>query len=67
MSFPQVLRTICPPIERGSFKFDGGSRGGGGGGGGLSQYMGEGLKTLSKNTCEGVHLLVKFPAISLQI
>ena len=27
---------------------------------------GWGLKTLSKNTCEGVHLLVKLPAISLQ-
>ena len=37
--------------------------------GGLSQYMGEehgGLKMLSKNTCEGVHLIVKLPAISLQ-
>ena len=35
----------------------------------LSQYMGEhegGLKMLSKNTCEGVHLIVKLPAISLQ-
>ena len=28
--------------------------------------MGEGLKTLSKNTCEGVHLLVTLLAISLQ-
>ena len=39
-----------------------------GGGGGLSQYMGGawGLKTLLKNTCEGVYLLVKLPAISLQ-
>ena len=27
---------------------------------------GEGLKTLLKNTCEEVHLLVKLPAISLQ-
>ena len=39
------------------------------GGGGLSQYMGgvwRGLKTLSKNTCEGVHLIVKLPGISLQ-
>ena len=34
----------------------------------LSQYMGEhkGLKMLSKNTCEGVHLIVKLPAIILQ-
>ena len=36
-----------------------------GGRGGLSQNMGE-LKMLSKNTCEGVHLIVKLPAISLQ-
>ena len=37
-------------------------------GGGLSQYMGEhgGLKNLLKNTCEGVHLILKLPAISLQ-
>ena len=37
--------------------------------GGLSQYVGgacEGLKILSKNTCEGIHLIVKLPAISLQ-
>ena len=40
--------------------------------GGLSQYMegafggGGVLKNLSKNTREGVHLLVKLPAISLQ-
>ena len=34
-------------------------------GGDLSQYMGE-LKMLLKNTCEGVHLLEKLPAISLQ-
>ena len=27
----------------------------------------EGLKTIFKNTCEGVHLLVKLPATSLQI
>ena len=55
--FPQVLRTW----GEGFSKFDGG---------GLSQYMGEhgggGLKTLLKNSCEGIHLLVKFPAISLQ-
>ena len=39
------------------------------GGGCLSQYMGgawRGLKTLTKNTCEGDHLIVKLPAISLQ-
>ena len=37
-------------------------------GGGLSQYMGGawGLKILSKNTCEGVNLIVKLAAISLQ-
>ena len=37
--------------------------------GSLSQYMGEawgGLKMLLKSTCEGVHLIVKLPAISLQ-
>ena len=45
----------------GSSKFDGG------GGGGLSQYMGGGgLKMLSKNTCEGLHLILKLSAISLQ-
>ena len=27
---------------------------------------GGGLKMLSRNTCEGVHLIVKLPAISLQ-
>ena len=41
----------------------------GGGGGSLSQNM-EGawgqLKMLLKNTCEGVHLIVKLPAINLQ-
>ena len=47
-----------------------------GGGGGLFKFdrglksihrgsMGQ-LKMLSKNTCEGVHLIVKLPAISLQ-
>ena len=54
----------------------GGGRGGGGEG---SSKFGEGwlesihggkhggkLKTLLKNTCQGVHLLVKLPAISLQ-
>ena len=47
----------------GSSKFDVG-----GGGGGLSQYMGEHgeFKMLSKNTCEGVHLIMKLPNISLQ-
>ena len=46
----------------GSSKFDGG------GGGGLSQYMRAGgrIKMLSKNACEGVHLIVKLLAISLQ-
>ena len=37
------------------------------GGGGLGQYMGgawRGIKTLLKNTCEGVHLLVNLPGIS---
>ena len=48
----------------GSSKFDGGGEGGGG----LSQYMGAGgrIKMLSKNACEGVHLIVKLLAISLQ-
>ena len=38
------------------------------GGVGLSQYMGEpgGFKILSKNSCEGVHLIIKLPAISPQ-
>ena len=56
--FPQVLRTW------GSSKFDGtglksihGAAWEGGGGG---------LKMLLKNTCEGVYLIVKLPAISLQ-
>ena len=49
-------------MERDLPKFDGE------GGGGLSQYMGGawGLKMLPKNTCEGVHLMVKLPAIILQ-
>ena len=36
--------------------------------GGLGEYMvgAWGLKMLSKNTFEGVHLIVKLPAISLQ-
>ena len=39
-----------------------------GGVSGISQYMGEhgGFKMLSKNTCEGVHLIRKLPAIRLQ-
>ena len=50
--FPQVFRTLE-----------------GGRGGGISQYMEGawgGLKVMSKNTCEGVHLIVKLPSISLQ-
>ena len=47
-------------MKGGSLNFDGR---------GSSQYM-EGawgrLKMLSKNTCEGVHLIVKLPAVSLQ-
>ena len=37
------------------------------GGGGVSQKMGEHgrFKIVSKNSCEGVHLIVKLPAISL--
>ena len=37
------------------------------GGGALQNLMGGGggLKMLSKNKCEGVHLIVKLPAISL--
>ena len=54
--FPQVLQTW----RGGSSKF---------GGGGLKSKhggsMGE-LKMLLKNICEGVHLIVKLPAISLQ-
>ena len=52
--FPQVLRTWG-----GSSKFDGE---------GLSQYMGGawGVKILLKNTCGGVHFIVKLLAISLQ-
>ena len=49
----------------GSLKFDGS----GGGRGRLKSIHGvsmEGLKTLLKNTCEGVYLLVKLPAINLQ-
>ena len=42
----------------GSSKFDRGAL--------KSRSMGEGLKMLSKNICEGVHLTVKFAAISLQ-
>ena len=35
-------------------------------GGGEEWLKGGGLKMLSKNTCEGVHLIVKLPAIILQ-
>ena len=52
--FPQVLRTWGGALQNLTR-------------GGLSQYMGEhgGLKILSENTCEGVHL-IKLPAISPQ-
>ena len=33
---------------------------------GGSMGEGRGLKMLLKNTCEGVHLIVKLPSISLQ-
>ena len=51
------------PIGGGSSKFDGG--------GGLSQNMGKAwgmgdLKILSRNTSEGVQLIVKLPAVNLQ-
>ena len=43
----------------------------GGGGGGLNtihggSMRGGGAKMLSKKTCEGVHSIIKLPAISLQ-
>ena len=65
--FPQVLRTwgSCTPSppRPSSSKFDRG--------GGLESMhggtIGGELKMLSKNTFEGVHLLVKLPTISLQI
>ena len=50
-----------PPIGGGSSKFDGRGR--------SSQNMGGAwgeLKMLSKNTCKGVHFIVKLLAISLQ-
>ena len=56
-SFPQVLKTWREGAEAGA-------------GGSSSQYMKgehEELKTLLENTCEGVHLLAKLPAKSLQI
>ena len=62
--FPQVLRTwgSCTPPPSSS-KFDRG--------GGLESMhggtIGGELKMLSKNTFEGVHLLVKLLTISLQI
>ena len=49
----------CVPFIEGFSKFDGG---------GLSQYMRgawEELKTMLKNTCEGVHLLLKLQAANL--
>ena len=55
----------CLEHGGGSSKFDWGE----GVGGGLSKYMGGAwgrLKMLSKNTCDGVHLIVKLPAVSLQ-
>ena len=54
--FPQVLRTWGRGAPQNLM-----------GGGGLSQNMGEhgGGKIPSKNTCEGVHLIVKLPAIIL--
>ena len=33
---------------------------------GLKSIHGGGLKMMLKNTCEGVHLIVKLPAINLQ-
>ena len=32
----------------------------------MEELGGEGGGVLSKNTCEGVHLIIKLPAISLQ-
>ena len=63
--FPQVLRTwgSCnPPPPRLQNLL-----GGGGGGSMHDRTIGGELKMLSKNTFEGVHLLVKLPTISLQI
>ena len=67
--FPQVLRTWgrgrgsappLPPVGEALQNLMGG---------GLKSIQGgawEGLKMLSRNTCEGVHLIVELPAISLQ-
>ena len=45
----------------------GGQEGGGGGGAWLNTWEEHGgLKTVLKDNCEGLHLLVKMPAISLQ-
>ena len=72
---PREVRLACwTPTQYvlGEFQHKGGRRGGVVQNlmqGSLSQYIGgawEGLKMLSKNTCEGVHLIVKLPAISLQ-
>ena len=52
--FPQVLRTWGRGAPQNLM-----------GGRDLSQNMGE-LKIPSKNTCEGVHLIVKLPAIIQQ-
>ena len=55
------LGALQVSIGGGSSKFDRG---------GLRQYMGGAcgarLKMLSNNTCEGIHLMVKLPAIGLQ-
>ena len=50
----------CSAIGGSSSKFDGGLKSIHGG------STGGGLKLLLKNTCEGVHLIVKLPAIILQ-
>ena len=70
----QYLKILKQPLSfRVSHRWGGGggrgySKFNVGGGGGLSQYMGKhgGLEMLLKNTCEGVHLLVKLLAISRQ-
>ena len=64
--FPKVLRTwvgAVPVIGGGSSKFDEG------GGEGLKSKHGgawQELKKPSKNTCKGVRLIAKLPAISLE-
>ena len=66
VAFPSIKGADIPigveNMERGSSKFDGGR-------GPNSIHGGEherGLKMLSKITYEGVYLIVKLPAISLQ-